>query len=362
MNRIEIVAAAGRYDVLVGRGLLASVGKLLCDAGLRGNVKLVADEQVHHRYGGALEERLREDDFKVSTFRVQSGESSKSLKMASRIYDWLVETGTERRDLLIALGGGVVGDLAGFVAATFLRGLRFVQLPTSLLAQVDSSVGGKVAVNHPRGKNLIGAFYPPSLVVADTDTLATLPARELSAAMAEIIKTGVILDSDLFQRLERDVELLLGLKGTTMDEVIGRCIELKVSVVGKDEKEAGLRAILNYGHTIGHAVEAVTSYTSYKHGEAVAVGMVGAAEVAVRIGMLKPDVARRQKELLRMYRLPTSCPGLDAEQLLEAMGHDKKLQQGKLTWVLPDGIGKVDIKRDVPLEVVREVLQSLVTE
>lgn len=360
MNRIEIKAATRRYEVLVGRGLLASVGKLLQGAGLRGSIKLVADEQVYHQYGGAVEERLREDGFSVSTFLVRNGEPSKSLDMASKIYDWLVETGTERRDPLLALGGGVVGDLAGFVAATFLRGLPFVQLPTSLLAQVDSSVGGKVAINHPRGKNLIGAFYPPSLVVADIDTLSTLPPRELSAAMAEVVKTGVILDGDLFHRLEKDVEQLLGLQGMAMEEVISRCVELKAGVVEEDEKETGLRAILNYGHTIGHAVEAVTSFQSYKHGEAVAVGMVGAAGIAVRMGILEPEIARRQMELLKRCRLPTTCPGLNVDQLLEAMGHDKKLSRGRLTWVLPEGIGKVAIKRDVPPEVVREVLLRLV--
>lgn len=360
MIRIPIQAAAGRYEVLVGRGLLASVADLLREAGLSGAIRLVADEAVHRHYGGELEDALRTGGFSVAAFLVPSGESSKSLETAARIYDWLVESGTERRDLVLALGGGVAGDLAGFVAATFLRGLRLVQLPTSLLAQVDSSVGGKVAVNHPRGKNLIGAFYPPSLVLADSETLRTLPSRELSAAMAEVVKTGIILDQPLFRRLERGAEALLGLEGAAMEEVIARCVQLKAGVVEQDEKEAGLRAILNYGHTIGHAIEAATAYESYRHGEAVAVGMVGAAGIAMRLGMVDADIAQRQRDLLVRLRLPVSCPGLEVERLLEAMGHDKKLSQGRLTWVLPEGIGKVAIRRDVPLGVVREVLSELV--
>ncbi len=362
MIRIPILAAAGQYQVLVGRGLLAHCGELLRAAGLDGAVRLIADEQVYQLYGQQVERGLRSCGYAVTSLAVPIGESSKSLETAARLYDWLVDVGTERRDLVLALGGGVVGDLAGFVAATFLRGLRLVQFPTSLLAQVDSSVGGKVAVNHPRGKNLIGAFHAPSLVVADSEALLTLPPRELSTGMAEIVKTGMILDAALFERLESEAESLLGLDGPGIEQVVARCVELKARVVEEDEREGGVRAILNYGHTIGHAIEAVSGFEAYRHGEAVSVGMAGAARAAVRLGMIDDAVALRQERLLRRFGLPVSCPGLPPDRLIEAMGHDKKLSQGQLSWVLPhEGIGCVTISRDVPLCVVRETLDWLVT-
>jgi len=272
MMQVLIRAAAGEYQVLVGRGLIARCGESLRAAGLDGAVRLIADEQVYQRYGQPVEMGLRACGYSVTSFTVPSGESSKSLETAAQLYDWLVDVGTERRDLVLALGGGVAGDLAGFVAATFLRGLRLVQFPTSLLAQVDSSVGGKVAVNHPRGKNLIGAFHAPSLVVADSEALLTLPPREISNAMAEIVKTGIILDAPLFERLESEAESLLRLVEPGIEQIVARCVELKARVVEEDERERGMRAILNYGHTIGHAIEAVTGFESYRHGEAVSVG------------------------------------------------------------------------------------------
>lgn len=362
MITVSIEAAAGRYQVLVGRGLLASVGELLRGAGLEGSVRLVADQTVHSLYGLGLEERLRADGLSVASFLVPPGEPSKALETAARLYDWLIDSATERRDLVLALGGGVVGDLAGFVAATFLRGLRLVQLPTSLLAQVDSSVGGKVAVNHPRGKNLIGSFYPPSLVIVDPSTLSSLPRRELRAALAEIAKMGVILDASLFDRLEREAEGLLRADFEALEGIVARSIELKAQVVQEDEKESGLRAILNYGHTIGHGVEAASGYGNYRHGEAVAIGMVGAARIAVGLGMIDEATAERQETLLRRWGLPTRCPGVPVEGLLEAMGRDKKASQRRLAWVLPEGIGRVVIRRDVPAGLVREVLETLVTE
>jgi len=360
MIRIAIQAAAGKYEVLVGRGLLSSAAELLREAGFAGCIRLMADETVYGLYGARVEDRLRRGGFAVESFAIPPGEPSKTLETASRAYDWLVESGTERRDLILALGGGVVGDLAGFVAATFLRGLRLVQLPTSLLAQVDSSVGGKVAVNHPRGKNLIGAFYPPSLVIVDPDTLSTLPRRELSAALAEVAKMAFTMDELLFGELEREGESLLRPEGDAIERTIARSIELKAQVVEEDERESGLRAILNYGHTIGHAIEAVSAYQAFRHGEAVAIGMVGAASIAVRLGMLDAAIARRQEALLRHLGLPVSCPGFEVERLLGAMNHDKKLSGGQLTWVLPERIGRVAIRRDVPLAVVRNALQELV--
>lgn len=359
MITLSIKSGAGPYRVMVGHGLLASVGQLLKDAGLEGNARLISDENVYRRYGLALEDRLLAAGFSVASFVVPPGEASKSLETAGRLYDWLIHVGTERRDLILALGGGVVGDVAGFVAATFLRGVRFVQLPTSLLAQVDSSVGGKVAINHPRGKNMIGAFYPPSLVVVDPATLASLPDRERVAALAEVAKMGVIMDESLFERLERDGSKLAQLDADTVEGVVARSIALKAQVVEQDEKEAGLRAILNYGHTIGHAVEVASDYLTYRHGEAVAIGMVGAARLALRLGMVDAATVERQERLLEGFGLPAGCPGIPVDGLLEAMGRDKKASRGRLTWVLPERIGRVRIRRDVPMNIVRDVLESL---
>jgi shikimate kinase / 3-dehydroquinate synthase len=362
LARLSVRSASREYPVVLGPGLLDYAGMLLRASGLLGRVRLIADTNVYAEYGSRVESALRTCGYEVASCEVAPGEASKSLDTAARLYDWLVEAGAERRDLILALGGGVVGDLAGFIAATFLRGLRLVQMPTSLLAQVDSSVGGKVAVNHPRGKNLIGAFYPPSLVIADTTTLSTLPRRELSAAFGELVKHGVILDEQLFAQIEQHAEGLLRLDHDLLDPIIARSIGIKSGVVEQDERESGIRAILNYGHTIGHAVEAVSEFARYRHGEGVAIGMVGAAEIAVELGILDSSAAVRQRDLLGRLSLPVGCPGLDVNQLLAAMGHDKKASGGKLTWVLPEAIGRVVVRQDVPTTVVKQVLESLVAE
>ena len=359
MITIAIDAAAGRYQVLVERGLLADAARLLRDAGLEGGVRLIADENVFDQHGRQLEEHLRSSGYSVVSYKVAAGEPSKSLGVAAGLYDWLVDTGTERRDLVVALGGGVIGDLAGFVAATFLRGLRLVQIPTSLLAQVDSSVGGKVAVNHPRGKNLIGSFYPPALVIVDPATLSTLPARELSAATAEVVKMGIIMDPGLFERLERDAEALLELRAGVVEDVVARSISLKANVVEQDERESGLRATLNYGHTIAHGVEAASGYSRYRHGEAVAIGMEGAARIALHMGLIDDGFVDRQRGLLRRLGLPLTYGGARPGEVLSAMGRDKKASQGRLTWILPEGIGEVSIRRDVLVFLVEKVVSEL---
>jgi len=362
MITIPIRAGAGRYDVLVGGGLLSEVGGLLRNAGLDGAVRLVADEAVYRIYGQRAEDSLRAHGYAVSSFAVESGEASKSLETAAELYDWMIECGTERRDIVLAMGGGVVGDLAGFVAATYMRGVRLVQLPTSLLAQVDSSVGGKVAVNHPKGKNLIGAFHPPSLVVADPDTLLSLPRGELAAALGEVVKMAVILDADFFEDLELLRDDLLSAEPRDMETVIGRTVRLKAEVVEADEREAGLRAILNYGHTIAHGVEAASGYIGYRHGEAVAIGMVGAARIAVALGMLDPTAAERQEALLRGLGLPVRCPDVDPERVWQAMMLDKKSAGRKLRWVLPTRIGEAVVGCEVPAALAREVVGGLAAE
>jgi 3-dehydroquinate synthase len=291
---------------------------------------------------------------------VPAGEGSKSLEQASRLYDTLAESQVDRGTLVVALGGGVVGDLAGFVAATYLRGLPFLIVPTSLLAMVDSSVGGKVGVNHPRGKNLIGAFAQPVGVWIDLAALDTLPEREYRSGLAEVVKYGVILDAPFFEMLERSASALLQREPGVLLEVVACCCQLKADVVAKDEREtSGARAALNYGHTFAHAFEAVAGYGTWLHGEAVAAGMVCASALAERLGLIAADITRRQRDLLACLHLPVrpdaSWP---VDALLAAMHSDKKTLHGKLRFVLPTRLGEVRLVNDVPKAAVQAVLEA----
>ncbi len=260
--------------------------------------------------------------------------------------------------MLVALGGGVVGDITGFVAATYMRGIRFMQVPTTLLAQVDSSVGGKTGVNHPLGKNMIGAFYQPSLVCIDVETLKTLPEREFFAGMGEVIKYGVIEDSELFEYLKANKESIISL-GESIVHIVKRSCEIKADVVSKDELESGLRAILNYGHTMGHAVETVTGYKKYLHGEAIGIGMCAAADLAVKMGLLTQEESQAIKEMVEMYNLPGVIPNdLKIIDLINAMEVDKKARSGKLQFILPESIGTVRIENDIDREVIKDVINE----
>ena len=292
---------------------------------------------------------------------VPAGEASKSLSQASRLYDELVRRKADRHTLIVALGGGVIGDLAGFVAATFNRGLPLIMVPTTLLAQVDSSVGGKVGINHPDAKNIIGAFYQPAGVWIDTDTLRTLPARELRCGLSEVVKYGVILDAEFFASLERDVEIIMGRDDEALRRIVVASCHLKAAVVARDEREeTGLRAVLNFGHTIGHAMESVAGYDGpFQHGEAVAVGMVAEARLAERLGWIGVDAVNRLTRLLERFGLPTSAPGLDAGKLLAAMMRDKKNQRGIIRFVLPRSIGKVELTDTASPDDVWAILSTL---
>jgi len=296
-----------------------------------------------------------------ATTVLPAGETTKSLDHVSRLYDELVNRKADRHTLIVALGGGVIGDLAGFVAATYARGLPLLMVPTTLLAQVDSSVGGKVGINHPAVKNVIGAFHQPVGVWIDTETVRSLPIRELRCGLAEVVKHGVILDSELFASLERDADDLLSRDDRALSRVVAESCRLKAGVVARDEREeSGLRAILNFGHTIGHAIESVAGYDGrYHHGEAVAVGMVAESRLAERLGWIGSDVVERQVRLLARLGLPTAAPGLDPDRLLEAMGRDKKNRRGKLRFVLPRAIGKVELTDEAPEQDVRAVLATL---
>ncbi len=297
------------------------------------------------------------------TVLVPPGEGSKSLAGAARLYDALVGFKADRHTVIVALGGGVIGDLAGFVAATYARGLPLVMVPTTLLAQVDSSVGGKVGINHPDAKNIIGAFHQPVGVWIDTGTLDSLPVREVRCGLAEVVKYGVIMDAPFFADLERDARAILARDPRAFLHIVGRSCRLKAQVVIQDEREeSGIRAILNFGHTVGHAIEAVAGYGGeFQHGEAVAAGMVAESRLAERLGWIGPDATARLVRLLDRFGLPTSAPGLDQERLLEAMSRDKKNRRGKIRFVLPRAIGRVETT-DIPTEEdVRAMLAELVS-
>jgi 3-dehydroquinate synthase len=286
------------------------------------------------------------------------GERAKTLKWASRLYDRLITARFERGSTLIALGGGVVGDLTGFVASTYLRGVTFVQIPTTLVAQVDASIGGKTGINHPKGKNLIGTFYQPKLVLIDVATLRTLPKRELVGGMAEVVKYGVITDPGLFDYVERHVDDVLACRLDVLEQIVLRSARIKADVVGRDEREAGVRRILNYGHTLGHAIEAATGYGRLHHGEAIAIGMHFAARLSVRLGCCSDAFVRRQEQLLKRLKLRTALTAnTSVRSLLSAMALDKKIRDGRVHFVLPKRIGRVVVE-PVRFEIIKEVLKD----
>lgn len=361
-----VETATQSYPVYVGYRLLEKLGEKMKSAGLSGTSFIISDQNVFRLYGDRVREILREASFGVNFFILPPGEETKSIDSAVKIYDFLVQHRAERNDVIVALGGGMVGDLAGFVAATFLRGIPWVQVPTSLIGMVDASIGGKVGVNHPEGKNLIGAFYQPSLVLADCQTLTTLSQRELTSGWAELVKHGLILDREFFAFLEASVDKLRALEPEVLTQAIARSAAIKANVVSLDEREReGIRTILNYGHTIAHGLEAATEYRQFLHGEAVAIGMTGAAKLSERLGLLPSTAAERQECLLRRFGLPTSLRAVSQVKLsLTALTHalelDKKIRGKSIHWVLLQDIGKAVIRSDVPREDVLAVLQDLV--
>ncbi len=352
--------AGGEYPVFVSWDALSDLGRRLREAGLSRRAFLISDGTVFPRYGPQAEAALRQADIPVASYAVPAGEASKSLDTATAIYDWLVEQRAERGQAIVALGGGMITDLAGYVAATFARGLPLVHVPTSLLAMVDAAIGGKVAVNHPRAKNLIGAFYQPRLVLADIATLRTLPPRQLASGWAEVIKHALIADEELLDLLETEAEAILRLDPDPATKAIRRSVAIKAAVVSEDEREeSGRRTVLNYGHTLGHALEAATDYTRFLHGEAIAVGMTAAAHISRRLGLLDANTVQRQRRLLERFGLPTGAPGVDAARVRAAMALDKKLQARAIRWVLLEGIGRPVLRDDVPPALVEETLSEV---
>jgi 3-dehydroquinate synthase len=355
---VNVALGERSYDIQIGTGLLHRLGPECARLGLGTRCAIISDTNVAPRFATAARKTLAKAGFAPALITIPAGETAKNLKTVEACYNQLAAQRFERQSFIVALGGGVVGDLAGFVAATYLRGLPFVQVPTTLLAQVDSSVGGKVGINLKAGKNLVGAFYQPRLVLCDLRTLVSLPTREYRAGLAEVIKYGIIYDARLFQRLERDLPKLLRGNPRILAAVVARCCRIKAEVVRQDETEGGLRAILNFGHTIGHALEAISHYGKYLHGEAIAIGQVAAARLSREIlGLPAPDVARIAA-IFRRAGLPTRL-ALNAPQrqkLLTAMQLDKKVRAGEIKFVLATRIGTVKFGQRVPLTAIQHIL------
>ncbi len=355
MKKVKVRLGSNSYEVNIGSGLLMQAGHQLKESGFSDKLVIITNPVVKRLYGEALEQNLTREGFRVIILSVPDGEEQKSLENVGRLCHELSNFYAERTTPILALGGGVIGDLAGFVAATYLRGVPLIQIPTTLLAQVDSSIGGKVAVNHDQLKNKIGAFYQPRLVISDISILRTLPPKELANGLAEVIKSAVVWDKEFFTYLEANLDRIQSLSDRELEETVYRSVKIKAEIVEKDERDMGLRSILNYGHTIGHAIESAADF-KVSHGEAVAVGMLAAARISNRLGVLDINEIARLRSLIKRANLTTEMPELDLEQVVQAVRHDKKILEGKIRFVLPKAIGDVFITDEVSLSLVGEVL------
>lgn len=360
MRIVNVPLGERSYVIKIGGGLLDTIGRECGRAQLGKRCAIISDRNVAPLFGRTVKESLARAGFESEMVVVPAGETSKSVKWVEKCYDQLAAHRLERKSFIVALGGGVVGDLAGFVAATYLRGIPFVQVPTTLLAQVDSSVGGKVGVNLKAGKNLVGAFHQPKLVLCDLDTLRTLPMREYRSGLAEVIKYGIICDAELFEGLERDMEKLLRRDAKALGDVVARCCEIKAEVVAQDETESGLRATLNFGHTIGHGLEAISKYGKYLHGEAISIGQVAATKLSREILGLPQQDMERIGNLFDRAGLPTKIALNQGQRkkLLAAMKLDKKVSAGEIKFVLARRIGEVEFGQKVPMGSIEKVLSS----
>jgi 3-dehydroquinate synthase len=364
---ISVPLPQNAYNVVLAAGGLQQIGAALQDSALMPSplgkkILMISNPQIWKRYGEIALNSLEAAGFEVACCILPAGERYKTLRSVEKIFDAALAHRLERSSTMVALGGGVIGDMTGFAAASWLRGIAVVQIPTTLLAMVDASIGGKTGVNHPQGKNLIGAFHQPRLVLVDPETLNTLPIREFRAGMAEVIKYGVIWDADLFEQLEDTsridqhryfpIELLT--------DILRRSCQAKVDVVSQDEKEAGLRAILNYGHTIGHAIESLTHYRMFNHGEGVGLGMIAVGEIAVNLGLWSKECCDRQYRLIRKAGLPTQLPAsFETEAVLKMLTADKKVKAGRVRFIMPTNIGAVEITDQVPSQAILAALHSM---
>ena len=356
-----VTVEQGAYPVFVGWGTIEQqLGQRLVESGFTGRAHIICDTNVVHPYGRAAQRSLHAADIEMGLFTFPAGEASKSLETATVLYEWLAEHRVERGDVIVAVGGGVVGDLAGYVAATFLRGIRLVQVPTSLTAMVDSSIGGKTAVDLPVAKNMVGAFHHPMMVLADVSALKTLPERALREGWAEAIKHGFALEAPLVDFYEQHAEALLSLDPELTTEAVARNAAVKARIVTEDEREtSGRRMLLNYGHTIGHGVEAAAGYDAYLHGEAVAIGMTGAARLGMMEGVTSAEIVEHQASLIARFGLPSSYGGVAPEAIIQAMSRDKKTTAGQVSWVFLEEVGRAVTRKGVPVERVAEVVREL---
>ncbi len=357
MKRLRIDLDDRSYNILIGRGLLTRLAEFIPEHPRR--AVIVTNPEIKRLYGEPVGQSLDSVGIDFTCVEIPEGEAHKTLEDANRIYDHLLQGRYDRKTLLIALGGGVIGDLTGFVAATYQRGVPYVQVPTTLLSQVDSSVGGKTAVNHPAGKNMIGAFYQPQAVVADLDTLTTLPSDEFRCGLAEVVKYGVIEDADLFTYLEDHVESILKLDPDCLIHIIQTSCAIKAHVVEQDERESNYRMVLNFGHTLGHAVEALTHYKQFKHGEAVAIGMVFSAQLSHHLGHCDGQTVERIERLLSRFGLPTQWPPFDPTDYIASMHHDKKAQGDRIRFILVQQVGRIKIADSVEESALRKALEGL---
>lgn len=360
LQYVEVPLKERNYRIYYGYDILACCVQKLKELTKDKEVFIVSDSNVYAQYGSLLEKLLRDHGYTWDSHIIRPGEKSKSWQEAEIILNKILEKNLSRNSALLALGGGITGDLAGFVAALYKRGMTFIQVPTTLLAQVDSSVGGKVAVNHPLGKNMLGTFYQPAAVWADLSTLQTLPQAEWVAGLAEVLKYAVIKDEAFFYFLEEQADKIWSRDAEVVPHIIRRCCQIKAQVVGEDERDEGLRNILNFGHTIGHALEKATGFTEYRHGEAVAVGMVGALYLAELLGMVNRESTDRVKRLLEQWQLPTTFSSSLIEDVLTSLQYDKKSLGKQPVFILPERLGKVVIKRDISREIIKQCLIKLV--
>ncbi len=350
-NKILVPLKNNSYEVRIKQGVINNIGEELNKIGIHKDRKLliISNKEISKLFGEKVVNNLKKYNFHAEIFNIKAGESYKNLETLSDIYNAAFKVGLDRNSLMIALGGGIVGDVTGFAAATWLRGIEYIQIPTTLLSMVDSSVGGKTAVNHPKGKNLIGAFHQPKAVFIDPETLLTLPPREFKAGMAEVIKYGIIKDKALFEYLENkeNRDKILNLENNSLIQIIKNSIQTKACIVSEDEKENGIRAILNYGHSFGHVIENLCGYGEFLHGEAIAIGMKIAGDIASEKKLWLKEDSLKQNKLIESYGLPIQTPKIKKNEVLKILMGDKKVRNGKMRFILPRGIGEVDIFNDI---------------
>ena len=358
MQKIRVELAERSYNIMIGNDMLKEIGGALDKFEFSGKIAVISNPTVYALYGKTIVSALKGSGNDLTEVLIPDGEEYKSLEYTEKIYESLLKSRLDRKSVLIALGGGVIGDITGFAASTYMRGIDFIQVPTTLLAQVDSSVGGKTGVNHPLGKNMIGAFWQPRLVWIDIGTLKTLPQREFLSGLGEVIKYGVIWDEEFFAYLEANRDKILSLDAAVLTHIIGRSCEIKAEVVSRDERESGLRAILNYGHTIGHALETLTGYRQYLHGEAVSIGMYMEARLSRQLGLIDNKAVARIKALIDSFGLPSEMPGdIGAHDLIEKMQLDKKTVAGRMHFVLPEKVGQVRIYSELSAEDIKKLAE-----